>query len=143
MQDNSGAPVAATLRTIAAWLESHPEIVPYEVAVHPLTFDGKPIEVAVYGLDAAGIAAAIRSIGGRWDKKAEGVLFEARYQIAPDAVLALHAARENVCTRVVTGTMTVTEPDPEALAAVPKITREVETYEWRCDPLLAPDEAAA
>jgi hypothetical protein len=142
MQDNSGAPVAATLRTIAAWLESHPEIKPYEIATYPLFFRGEPIEVCVFGLDAQGIAAAIRSIGGRWEKRADA-LFEARYQIAPGAVLVLAGAREGICERVVTGTEIIEEPDPVALAAVPRVTREVETYEWRCDPLLAPDEATA
>ena len=40
-----------------------------------------------------------------------------------------------------TGVETVTEevPDPDALAAVPTIiqTREVETVEWKCEPLMA------
>lgn len=55
--------------------------------------------------------------------------------------LQLTEEREQVCTRVVTGTETVTEeiPDPEALAAVPTITqtRKIETVEWRCEPLMA------
>lgn len=42
----------------------------------------------------------------------------------------------SVCVRVQTGTRTVTEPDPEAVAALPTITREEPVYEWRCaDPL--------
>lgn len=55
--------------------------------------------------------------------------------------LQLTEARDEVCTRIVTGVETVTEeiPDPAALAAVPtvSVTREVETVEWRCEPLMA------
>lgn len=54
--------------------------------------------------------------------------------------------RAQVCERVVTGVETVTEeiPDPDYIAAAPTITqtREVETVEWKCAPLLAePAEA--
>lgn len=49
--------------------------------------------------------------------------------------------RASVCERVVTKVETVTEeiPDPEYIAAAPKITqtREVETVEWKCTPILA------
>lgn len=54
--------------------------------------------------------------------------------------------RAEVCTRVVTGTETVTKKvkDPAALAAVPEVevTEEVETYEWQCRPLLAAEGGA-
>lgn len=43
----------------------------------------------------------------------------------------------SACVKVQTGTRTVTEPDPEAVAALPTITREEPVYEWRCaDPLV-------
>ncbi len=69
-----------------------------------------------------------------------------------DAIVPLHAIklnltdmRERVCTRVVTGVETVTEevPDPEYLAATPTVTqtREVETVEWKCEPLMAPADS--
>lgn len=49
--------------------------------------------------------------------------------------------RDQVCERIVTGTTTVTEtvPDPEYIAAAPKVTvsREVETVEWKCGPVLS------
>jgi hypothetical protein len=48
--------------------------------------------------------------------------------------------RNEVCEKVVTGTREVTKevPDPEALAAVPKVTvtETVEDVEWRCHPIL-------
>lgn len=57
-------------------------------------------------------------------------------------VLVATAHRDEVCERVVTGTREVTEevPEPEALAAVPKvtITKVVEDVEWVCQPLLKP-----
>ncbi|MCM6776234.1 hypothetical protein NDR87_18930 [Nocardia sp. CDC159] len=69
-----------------------------------------------------------------------------------DAVVPLKALtlrltdlREVVCERVVTGVETVTEevPDPEYVAAAPKVTvtREVESFEWKCAPILAASEA--
>lgn len=55
--------------------------------------------------------------------------------------LYVYADRNQVCERVVVGTREeqVEEPDPEALAAVPKrtVTRVVEDVEWRCTPILA------
>lgn len=49
--------------------------------------------------------------------------------------------REVVCERVVTGVETVTEvvPDPEYIAAAPRVTvtREVESVEWQCGSLMA------
>lgn len=60
--------------------------------------------------------------------------------------LEVWAMREAVCTRVVTGTETVTRGvlDAAALAAVPTttVTETVETVEWVCAPLLA-DEVSA
>jgi hypothetical protein len=53
-----------------------------------------------------------------------------------------YAGRDLVCERHVTGTKEVTEEvaDPEALAAVPKVTvtRTVDVVEWRCDGFLKP-----
>lgn len=59
--------------------------------------------------------------------------------------IVLTDLRAQVCERVVTGTQTVTEEvlDPDYLAAAPKITvtREVESVEWKCGPILASDVA--
>lgn len=63
--------------------------------------------------------------------------------IAFGSLVSLHvyAAREKVCERIVTGTHEVTEEvvDPDALAALPKVTvtKTVEDVEWICSPLLA------
>lgn len=47
--------------------------------------------------------------------------------------------RDAVCERIVTGTERVTEtiPDPAVQVPLVEVTREVETVEWRCSPLLA------
>lgn len=69
-----------------------------------------------------------------------------------DATIPLQAVsirltdlRNLVCERVVTGVETVTEeiPDPEYIAAAPKITqtREVEQVEWQCGPIMGDAEA--
>lgn len=57
-------------------------------------------------------------------------------------ILTAYAQRAEVCERVVTSTREVTKeiPDPEALAAVPKVTvtETVEDVEWVCAPLMKP-----
>ncbi len=45
----------------------------------------------------------------------------------------LRASRENVCTKVVTGTTTEMVPD---LDNAPLVAKEVEVVEWQCSPLL-------
>jgi hypothetical protein len=88
------------------------------------------------------LAAWVKVLPGRRDKSqygADGKLF--------GLVGALHGIhievlcdRNEVCEKVVTGTREVTKevPDPEALAAVPKVTvtETVEDVEWRCHPIL-------
>lgn len=59
--------------------------------------------------------------------------------------IEVYSTRAEVCERVVVGTAEVEEevPDPEALAAVPKVkvTKTVERVEWRCTPILADTRA--
>lgn len=60
--NNSGAVVAITLRTIAAWLESHPEAV-----CHEINFIERPIRVHHFGLHSVAEAEAHQAqIGGTW-----------------------------------------------------------------------------
>lgn len=126
-------PIPVTLRAVAAWLESHEEVEPFEINFFGARYRGGPVEVNVFALDADRMAAIVRAVGGRWEKDGDEDRFELRQQIAPGAVVRLISDRESVCERVVTGTTTVTEPDPNA----PMVEREVETYEWRCGSLLA------
>lgn len=50
-----------------------------------------------------------------------------------------YAEREQVCTRIVTGTetVTVTVPDPDVTVPTVEIEQTREIVEWRCEPLLA------
>lgn len=134
---------AVQLRAIAAWLDSHPEFEPYDIG---LGWEA-PI-VRQYGLDAEIMAEIARTVGGRWTKDVGGAsdeLFKLRQEIVPGVFVELIGSRENVCKRVVTGTreIEVTEPDPDAVAALPKVTRTVtvEDAHWDCGPILSRPEA--
>ena len=88
----------------------------------------------------AGMAAAARALRGPWVKTGDGTYFDLSGRVAGLSV-RLCAYRDQVCTKVVTGTREVTKmvKDPAALASVPEIevTETVEDVEWQCSPLLA------
>jgi hypothetical protein len=94
---------------------------------------------------AAHVRAALAA-GGEIEKSYNDAYAGAYLRFGPVAVRP-YAARDLVCERVVTGTQEVTEEvaDPEALAAVPKVsvTRTVDVVEWRCDGFLKPAPKAA
>lgn len=127
---------AQGLRDLADALDAHPEIplptTPFFARIHPPTDldDERKREYA--RRRAAEIARAIPS---KVDKQAFGSVFSLSAKFGPISV-DFDFNREQVCERVVTGTRTVTEeePDPDAMAQVPKrtVTREVEDVEWRC-----------
>lgn len=126
------------LRALAAVLEEHPEV--------PLPWDGTGSEITCHFLHGDGpraaMAAAARAIPCAWSKDVrDDDYFDLHGQLA-GLKIKLTAFRDAVCTRVVTGVSTVTEEvqDPDALAAVPKVTvtREVEEITWDCGSLLAP-----
>lgn len=136
---------AAALRAIADMLDAQPELGNYTRFASGINM----IHVPVSYLDdpRAAIAAFVRagmahgaSVTKRNDDKFGGAVLT----WGPVSLEAF-ATREQVCERVVVGTKEITEevPDPEALAAVPKVerTRTEEIVEWRCQPLLAPSEA--
>jgi hypothetical protein len=99
--------------------------------------------------DKDALAAHIRAgldAGAEIEKSYSDAYAGAYLKFGPVAVRP-YAARDLVCERVVTGTQEVTEEvaDPEALAAVPKVsvTRTVDVVEWRCDGFLKPAPKAA
>ncbi len=141
------AAVAADLRAIADVVEGNPHLATvianlFHSALWPLhaVAYGDPMREDPRAVMAATIRALKPIASGPIEKQYRDDFFDA---IVPlQAVkLRLTDERSKVCTRVVTGVETVTEevPDPEALAAVPTITRtrEVETVEWQCEPLMA------
>lgn len=82
----------------------------------------------------------LKPIATSIDKSYIGDYLEVAVTLRGGVVITLTDAREKVCTRVVTGTREVVEEiaDPDALAAVPKVTRTrvEEIVEWQCEPLL-------
>jgi hypothetical protein len=125
------------LRAAANWLELN------DVSVHQALDDGTRLTFTNYGGRAAEMAETVRTLGGEWEKRADdsSELFYLAREVAPSVFYTLVAWRAEVCTRVVTATreVEVEEPDPEAVAALPKVkrTETVEDVEWRCEPLLA------
>ena len=121
---------ATLLRAIATWLESHPDA---HVSQIDSSISASSIVVRDYTVHGADqLAEQARAIGGKWTKKLDGQddsLFKLVQEIAPGVTYELVAWRDEVCTRVVTGTKTttVTEPDPELVAALPVVEREVTT----------------
>lgn len=124
------------LRDLADALEAHPEIplpsTPLFARVSPPADldDDRKREYAKRR--AAEIA---RAIPRKVDKRVFGATFSLAATFGPITV-DFDFNRDQVCERVVTGVRTVTEeePDPDAMAQVPKrtVTREVEDVEWRC-----------
>jgi len=130
----------AGLRVLADLLESDPDLVLPTYGAHgylPLS-----VHVTCSENQREELARWSRAIPGTKTKQVTD-----DYMRLGGMLRGLHikvvAARDEVCERVVVGTREVTEevPDPQALAAVPKVTvtRTVEEVEWRCTPLLSRD----
>jgi hypothetical protein len=127
----------AGLRKLADVLETRPEV--------PLPYEGSSTAMTFHFLSGenpkAEMAACARALPTSFAKEADGKYFDLLGSLAGLKV-RLCAFRDEVCARVVTGTheVEVTEPDPEALAKVPQVTKTVtvEDVEWICAPVLAP-----
>lgn len=128
--------VVAAHRAVANLIEQHPDL-----ALPVVHHDGM-IAWNLYSWSCpdgvpAMVAAIRRAVGGKWDKREaktiggnDGMVFEREgYRIT--------VAREQVCTRRVVGTETVTLP---AVKAQPERTVEREVVEWDCQPVLAESE---
>lgn len=76
---------------------------------------------------------------GNARKSSDSAYYNVERDFGP-ITLQVTASRDAVCERVVVGTETVemTEPDPDAVAALPTITRSVtiDKVEWVCPPSL-------
>lgn len=122
------------LRQIADFLTEHPEV------PKPYHLMGGEFFIYLHGKEQRATLATIAKAMGRAEKKVDGDHYLVSRRFAGITLIA-QADREEVCERVVVGTreVEVEEPDPAALAAVPKVkrTKVVEDVEWRCTPLLA------
>src|SRR5262249_33664743 len=85
------------------------------------------------------MADAARAIPCRWEKDGGSTYFYLTGHLH-GLKLALMAYRDEVCTRVVTGTE-LQEVEEEVQPAVTRtVVKPVEIVEWQCSPLLAPPE---
>jgi hypothetical protein len=124
------------LRALADLLDANPDL--------PLPYDGNGTELNfIEGNDEAdrrGAAVFARVMPGTVRKVPRDDYFDLFAEVH-GLKLQWIARRANVCERIVTGIrrVEVEEPDPQALAAVPKVKRmvTVEDVEWQCHPILA------
>ena len=108
----------------------------------PLPYNGSASALSVFVRTKAEAVAYARLMGKAEKSFTDSTAYGFNLTGTIDGLNVLvYAPREEVCTRVVTGTReVVTEvPDPEALAAVPTILRTevVEDVTWECSPLLS------
>lgn len=116
------------LRAFADFLEQHPTADTY--------LHGG--EVLDYCENADAMAAKAREIGGMWSKRTTDYYFYLDREVVPGVVYKLYSSREVVCEAVVVGQEAKEVPDPDYIAAAPKVTKMVDKIEWRCpDSLLA------
>lgn len=124
------------LRAVADLLDAAgPDLPP------PLTIDlygEKPtITFNFYGDEDAREQAVqvIRLVGGSWDKRYDNAFFFADRETNVVA-LRIVCKRDQVCTRKVVGTETITRLVPASDAPMIEVTEEREIVEWDCHPLL-------
>jgi hypothetical protein len=139
------AAYTAGLRQLADILDKHPEV--------PLPYQGSHEDCArmtFHFLSAddprAEMAAVRRALGVPMEKEADRSEYFDLKGSLHGLYFMLTAFRKDVCERVVVATreVEIEEPDPEAYAALPKVTKTVtiEDVEWVCGPLLAPADDA-
>jgi hypothetical protein len=131
--DERRAQFTTGLRQIADWLDEHPEVpLPPSFAT----------SFTAYVFDKASAAACARAMGNA-EKRVPTHNAEKLDLVRTFAGFEyiVRTPRDEVCERVVVGRreVEVEEPDPAAVAALPKRKRTevVEDVEWRCGPLLA------
>lgn len=122
------------LRALADMIEDNPELVPI------FKFSLGEIREPVHDREELATFARAAARTGKVSKNFSSKYASVSIAFGP-VTLAAYIEREQVCDRVVVGTEMVVEtgPDPEAVAALPVVEREVEReiVEWRCRPLLA------
>ena len=129
--------ITGKLRAVADLLDAAgPDLPP------PFTVDlyyGKPqVTWNFYGDDYQRtlVQQVIRLLGGSWDKRYSSENFWATRE-TEIAELRIVCEREQVCTRKVVGTETVTRLVPADDAPMVEVTEEREIIEWDCSPLLS------
>lgn len=119
---------AKGLRALADILEASDAVpIPADGSILPLGISFWDKETA-----QAEMIAARRAIGGAWDKEVDNSYYRLRAKLH-GLNLELHAYRDAVCTRVVTGTHEETVQEPVSYKSV---TKTIEDVEWVCEPFL-------
>jgi len=131
------------LHQIADFLAEHPEVPLPHLSSHIGDEYGPILTIWLVRGDAREAMATVARAMGKAEKIVDERTGEFKiYRQFAGFKLVASAGREEVCERVVTGTREIVEevPDPDALAAVPKVTvtKVVEDIEWVCQPLLKP-----
>lgn len=129
------------LRELADFLEAHDGVpVPFHGSLQTGKWEKVFNIFLIHEGDNRERIAMVARAMGNFEKRADGSDFRV-FRRFGGITLVAQAAREDVCERVVVGTreVTVTEPDPAAVAALPTVTttKVVEDVEWICSPLLA------
>jgi hypothetical protein len=137
LTDEKRAETIKGLRDFADFLEANPEA--------SVPFSG--LLAMDFPQSKAEMATAAKGLGGHWEKtdRVDGQ-FQLKRNFGPWCEYRLSINREAVCERIVKGTreITLTAPDPEAIAALPQIerTETVEDIEWICPPSLLSEVAS-
>lgn len=121
------------LTELAEWIEAHPGI-----GSHPF-LSGTTWIIGVYTADQAAFAMRAMADGaplGSVEKDVHGEKLFAERNFTGGVRIQMQVPRDEVCEWVVTGTETVTVPDPEVVAAAPVVEIEREIGEWQCHPIL-------
>jgi hypothetical protein len=117
----------------ANWINDHLDIGQIITTFTVSAFSGAPIEINLFPGSETNLRAALRIIGGTWEKRSSDSLMIFRQEYAGFYV-DLNISRERVCERIVIDRVEV----PEQL--IPAHVEE--KVEWRCKPIL-PEETAA
>jgi hypothetical protein len=132
--------LAEGLRALADLFEANPELA--EHFQYSDAFAKVHLPVNHHDDPRASMAAwarAGKALGHRVTKDYDGQWGSVAVTLSDAVKIWAYAKRENVCTRVVTGTETVTVkvPDPSVEIPMVEIEQTREIVEWKCEPLLA------
>lgn len=131
------------LRILADVLEKHPEV---KLPIHG--HSGSPL--LFYFTEDAGdveaMAAARKALPCTWRKSFTdgGGKYTPWFNLSGELAglaIQLYAPRDAVCERVVTGTEDREVDEVVQPEVTRKVVKPVEVVEWRCHPILAPDDA--
>lgn len=104
------------------------------LTAHPDFIENYGINTYLDVNDPEKFRSMIKNAKGRWEKNSSDHEFNVLRYFGPHS-LNLYIPRDKICERIVTGTKIIQVPDPDR----PMIDKEVETYEWKCNPILAPE----